>query len=114
MIKLGIIGAGQMGIGIAYVGALRAKLPVTILDSKADALKRGQKFINVLLQKDILKGRITQEEADDALKNIKITSNTTDFKSCNFLIEVRNYSIIQGCNRKYCSKERYFLSIRFS
>jgi 3-hydroxybutyryl-CoA dehydrogenase len=86
--KLGIIGAGQMGIGIAYVGALRAKIPVTILDSKAEALKRGQKFMNVLLQKDVLKGKITQDEADDVLKHIKLTSKLSDFKDSNFLIEV--------------------------
>ena len=86
--KLGIIGAGQMGIGIAYVGALRAKLPVTILDSKVDALKRGQKFMNVLLQKDVLKGKITQDEADNAMKSIQMTTNLSDFKHSNFMIEV--------------------------
>jgi 3-hydroxybutyryl-CoA dehydrogenase len=90
--RLGIIGAGQMGIGIAYVGALRAKLPVTILDSKAEALKRGQKFMNVLLQKDVLKGKITQDEADEALKNVKLTTKLADFKDSNFMIEVYSFT----------------------
>jgi 3-hydroxybutyryl-CoA dehydrogenase len=90
--RLGIIGAGQMGIGIAYVGALRAKVPVTILDAKAESLKRGQKFMNVLLQKDVLKGKITQDEADEALNNIKLTTKLADFKDSNFLIEVFSFT----------------------
>lgn len=77
-----------MGIGIAYVGALRASIPVTILDSKTDALKRGQKFLNVLLQKDVLKGKITQDEADQAVKKVSMTTNISDFKDSNFMIEV--------------------------
>ena len=42
---LGVIGAGQMGVGIALVAAQVGRLQVCLVDSKAEPLKRGTKFM---------------------------------------------------------------------
>jgi 3-hydroxybutyryl-CoA dehydrogenase len=46
--SLGVIGSGQMGVGIALVAANVSKLPVTLVDNSAEALKRGKKFMGML------------------------------------------------------------------
>jgi 3-hydroxybutyryl-CoA dehydrogenase len=43
--RVGVIGSGQMGVGIALVAANIAKLPVTLVDARSDALKKGLKFM---------------------------------------------------------------------
>jgi 3-hydroxybutyryl-CoA dehydrogenase len=45
--KIGVIGAGQMGVGIACVAAKVAKLPVVLIDSKQDQLDKGLKYIGM-------------------------------------------------------------------
>lgn len=46
--KIGVIGSGQMGTGIAKVAITAAKLPVVIMDRDPKALERAEKFIGVL------------------------------------------------------------------
>ena len=46
---LGVIGAGQMGVGIALVAAQVGKLQVCLVDSKAEPLKRGTKFMGTYM-----------------------------------------------------------------
>ena len=50
--KVGIVGAGQMGIGIAFVSAL-AKKQVMVLDSNTSQTDKGLVFIDKLLQKQV-------------------------------------------------------------
>ncbi|CAD6907242.1 unnamed protein product [Tilletia controversa] len=65
--KLGVVGAGQMGGGIAYVAALKAQVPhVLICDASPPALAKGISFLEKLLAKDVSKGKITQQQADAA------------------------------------------------
>ena len=44
--SLGVIGAGQMGTGIAYVGAVNAKLPVLLMDANSQSLTKSVNFIS--------------------------------------------------------------------
>lgn len=65
--RLAVIGAGQMGTGIAYVSALRARCTsVTLVDSSPQQLSKSNTFLESLLQKDLSKGKIKEEEAQHA------------------------------------------------
>ncbi|KAJ3104548.1 hypothetical protein HDU97_009060 [Phlyctochytrium planicorne] len=85
---VGVVGAGQMGVGIAHVAAHIAKIPnVLLLDSDQGQLAKGVKLIDILLEKDILKGRITAEEKAQTLARIRTTDDINDFAEVDFAIE---------------------------
>ncbi|KAI0087113.1 3-hydroxyacyl-CoA dehydrogenase [Irpex rosettiformis] len=71
---LGVLGAGQMGLGIAYVSALRAKVPVQLHDRSSEQIKKGLAFMDKLLEKDVAKGKITSEEAKEARDRLSVVS----------------------------------------
>ncbi|KAK3299435.1 3-hydroxyacyl-CoA dehydrogenase [Chaetomium fimeti] len=85
--RLGVIGAGQMGLGIALVAAQRAQVPVTLVDSSQASLDKGLAFAEKLLVKDVSKQRITQEQADAARALLKPTTSIDDLSSADFVIE---------------------------
>ncbi|KAF2665957.1 hypothetical protein BT63DRAFT_377159 [Microthyrium microscopicum] len=85
--KLGVIGAGQMGLGIALVAAQRAKVPVTLVDTSQASIDKGLKFASKLLEKDIAKERITAEEAAQVRERLTTTTNVEDLGDVDFVIE---------------------------
>ncbi|KAB5575862.1 3-hydroxyacyl-CoA dehydrogenase [Coniochaeta sp. 2T2.1] len=85
--RLGVVGAGQMGLGIALVAALKAKVPVTLVDSSPQSLEKGLSFAGKLLAKDVSKSRITQDEADAAWARITPTNLIEDLGDADFVIE---------------------------
>ncbi|KAJ3271122.1 hypothetical protein HDV01_007059 [Terramyces sp. JEL0728] len=76
----------QMGIGIAHVSALSGK-NVLLLDSSASQLEKGLKFMDLMLQKDVLKGKITEEEREQHKQLTRTTSDIKGFKNVDFVIE---------------------------
>ncbi|ODN95361.1 3-hydroxybutyryl-CoA dehydrogenase [Cryptococcus wingfieldii CBS 7118] len=70
--KAAIIGAGQMGLGIAYVTAVHARVPLTLHDPSPAVLSRAESAIQYHLKKDVGKGRMTQNEADAAWDRVKL------------------------------------------
>ncbi|KAI0821166.1 3-hydroxyacyl-CoA dehydrogenase [Irpex lacteus] len=70
--SLGVLGAGQMGLGIAYVSALRAKVPVLLHDRSASQIQKGLSLMDKLLEKDVAKGKITSEEAKEARDRVTV------------------------------------------
>jgi 3-hydroxybutyryl-CoA dehydrogenase len=87
MIKiLGVIGAGQMGNGIAHVGAL-AGMDVRIIDVSADAVKRAIETIDQNMQRQVRRGFIQDEERKAALKRIKSGTDYALLKDCDIVIE---------------------------
>jgi 3-hydroxybutyryl-CoA dehydrogenase len=87
MIKsIGVIGAGQMGNGIAHVGAL-AGLDVRIVDVSEDALKRAVDTIDQNMQRQVRRGMIQDEERKAALKRIKIGTDYALFKDSDIVVE---------------------------
>ncbi|PSR71703.1 hypothetical protein PHLCEN_2v12407 [Hermanssonia centrifuga] len=72
--KLGVLGAGQMGVGIAYVAALRARVPVLLHDRSETQIKKGLAFMDKLLEKDTAKGKITSLEGKEARDRITVIS----------------------------------------
>ncbi|KAJ5747965.1 uncharacterized protein N7511_009661 [Penicillium nucicola] len=85
--SLGVIGAGQMGLGIALVAAQKAQVPVTLVDSSQASLDKGLKFADKLLEKDVAKQRITREAADAARGLLIPTLKMDDLSSVDFVIE---------------------------
>ena len=84
---IGIIGAGQMGVGIAQVSALTAKKTVVLLDASQPQLQKANDFIKLMLSKQVTKQKITEEEKQDALGRIVTTGNIKDFAQVDFAIE---------------------------
>ncbi|KAL2266491.1 hypothetical protein VTJ83DRAFT_5843 [Remersonia thermophila] len=85
--RLGVLGAGQMGLGIALVAAQKAQVPVTLVDSSQASLDKGIAFAEKLLAKDVGKQRITQEQADAARALLKPTTSLDDLSDVDFVIE---------------------------
>ncbi|KAI9373958.1 3-hydroxybutyryl-CoA dehydrogenase [Aspergillus egyptiacus] len=85
--SLGVIGAGQMGLGIALVAAQKAQVPVTLVDNSQASLDKGLKFADKLLAKDVAKERITQDAADAARNLITPSLKLDDLSSVDFVIE---------------------------
>lgn len=85
MKKLSIIGAGQMGLGIAQVAIKIAKIPqVTIYDKISDLQER--KLFKSLIKDS--KESISSEERERRISSFKITTNLKDLEESDFLIEV--------------------------
>ena len=76
---VGVIGAGQMGTGIALVAAVQAKRRVIIMDKDAKQLDSSMKFAKKLLEKDISKSKITSADADAALARVSVTTDLAEF-----------------------------------
>ncbi|KAH9901905.1 3-hydroxybutyryl-CoA dehydrogenase [Xylariomycetidae sp. FL2044] len=85
--RLGVLGAGQMGLGIALVAAQRAGVPVTLVDSSQAALDKGIGFADKLLAKDVSKSRLTQDQADEARSKLAPTTAMEALSEVDFVIE---------------------------
>ncbi|KAG6898913.1 hypothetical protein C0993_002865 [Termitomyces sp. T159_Od127] len=84
---LGIVGAGQMGTGIALVGALRAKVPVLLHDRSPEQIKKGLSLVDKLLAKDVGKGRLTSEQAKEARDRISVGSDVKSLRDVDMVVE---------------------------
>ncbi|KAL8835554.1 MAG: hypothetical protein Q9170_003287 [Blastenia crenularia] len=85
--RLGVIGAGQMGLGIALVAAQKAQVPVTLVDSSQASIDKGLKFADKLLDKDVSKDRLSKDEATTIRQRISPTTNMSDLSTADFVIE---------------------------
>lgn len=84
--SVGIIGAGQMGNGIAHVFAI-AGFDVLLNDISAEALNKALETIRGNLARQVGRDRITQAAMDGALKRIKTTEKLPDLGKCDLVIE---------------------------
>lgn len=84
--KVGILGAGMMGSGIAYACAMSG-LEVVLKDVDQEVADKGKAYSEGLLKKRISKGKATKEKADEILGRIKATANATDLAGCDLIIE---------------------------
>lgn len=84
--KIGVVGAGQMGSGIAQVFA-QTGYEVVVQDIKEEYLERGFKAINRILEKDELKGRISSAEKKAVLGRIRRTLDVDDLAGVHFVVE---------------------------
>ncbi|MBI1212669.1 MAG: 3-hydroxyacyl-CoA dehydrogenase [Alphaproteobacteria bacterium] len=84
--KLGILGAGMMGAGIAYVSA-QAGMQVVLLDRTAEDAEKGKAYSAKLIDGQIAKGRATEQKKQKVLSAIKTTADYADLKGCDLIIE---------------------------
>jgi 3-hydroxybutyryl-CoA dehydrogenase len=83
---IGIVGAGQMGRGIAQVAA-QTGYDVVLFDAFKNSLDFGHGFIKTQLDKGVEKGKWTRDQADQAFSKIKSTVEIEDLKNCDLVIE---------------------------
>jgi 3-hydroxybutyryl-CoA dehydrogenase len=84
--RIGIVGAGQMGRGIAHVCAL-AGLDVVLTDVNAEALAAGRRTIEQNLARQVARGRVREEDKATALAHIATSSDYAAFADCDMVIE---------------------------
>ena len=84
--KVGVIGAGQMGNGIAHVAAL-AGFDVVLNDISADRLKSGMATINGNLSRQVAKKAVAEDAKAQALSRITLAEKFDDLADCDLVIE---------------------------
>jgi len=89
MKKVGVLGAGTMGSGIAQVIA-QGGYQVILRDIKEEYVEKGLKGINKNLKRSVKKERITQDEMDQTLANIDTTTEVSDLADVDLVIEAVN------------------------
>lgn len=84
--KLGMLGAGMMGAGIAMVSA-QAGMDVVLLDRDQGDADKGKGYTAERLAKLVKRGKMDQAKADGILAKIHTTTNYDDLKGCDLIIE---------------------------
>ena len=84
--KIGVLGAGFMGAGIAYVTA-KAGIPVVLLDRDMAAAEKGKAHSAGLMDGAIKKGRATAEQKEQLLSLITPTVDYKDLEGCDLVVE---------------------------
>lgn len=98
--KVGILGAGMMGAGIAYVSA-KAGMEVVLLDTSIEGAEKGKNYSTKLLDKAISRGRSTAEKKQALLDKIKTTTAYEDLEGCDLIIEAvfEDIDVKAACTR---------------
>jgi len=84
--KIGVVGAGTMGNGVAQTFAV-AGFPVVMRDLNQAALDRGMKTIKKSLDRMVSKEKISAQAAEQALGRIRPTTSMSDFADCDLVVE---------------------------
>jgi 3-hydroxybutyryl-CoA dehydrogenase len=83
---VGVIGAGTMGNGIAHVFA-KGGYPVVLVDVEQRFVDRGLDTIKKNLEREVSKAKLTAEQRDQALKNIRGVTRRDELAACDFIVE---------------------------
>ena len=84
--KVGVVGAGFMGAGIAYVTA-NAGIEVVLVDRDIEAAEKGKAYSHKLVTDQITKGRAKTADRDALLGRIKASADYADLKGCDLIVE---------------------------
>lgn len=84
--KVGILGAGMMGAGIAYVSAV-AGITAILKDVTLEAAEKGKDYARALLKKAVERGKMDALKAEGILGLIKPTATAADLQGCELIIE---------------------------
>jgi 3-hydroxyacyl-CoA dehydrogenase/enoyl-CoA hydratase/3-hydroxybutyryl-CoA epimerase len=84
--KLGVLGAGMMGYGIANVAAA-AGISVVLVDTTQTAAEAGKARVASVLARDVKAGRCTQVDGDARLARILATNDYGALRACDFVVE---------------------------
>ncbi|MGY4816091.1 3-hydroxyacyl-CoA dehydrogenase NAD-binding domain-containing protein [Pseudomonas chlororaphis subsp. piscium] len=84
--KVGVLGAGMMGAGIAYVSAV-VGIEVVLKDISLAAAEKGKAHSAALLEKKVARGQLSAEQRDATLARIRTTEQDADLAGCDLIIE---------------------------
>ncbi|MFZ2175176.1 MAG: 3-hydroxyacyl-CoA dehydrogenase NAD-binding domain-containing protein [Rhodococcus sp. (in: high G+C Gram-positive bacteria)] len=84
--KIGVLGAGMMGAGIAYVSA-KAGFDVVLKDVTLEAAEKGKGYSEKIEAKALSRGKTTEEKSKALLDRIKPTADVADLAGVDFVIE---------------------------
>jgi len=84
--KVGVLGAGMMGAGIAFVSA-SAGIDVVLKDVNLAAAEKGKAHSAALLDKKVSRGQMTEEQREATLARIVTTESDRDLGGCDLIIE---------------------------
>lgn len=95
--RVGVLGAGLMGAGVAFVTATKAKVPVRIKDRDDEGVMRGLATINGLLQKRVKKRALTPQAAKVLSHQVSGTIDYVGIEACDVVIE----AVFEDLNLKH-------------
>ncbi len=84
--KVGVIGCGLMGAGIAQVCA-QSGFTTVVREVEQAALERGMGRIDAILSKDVKKGKLSEDDRAAALSRLQPTTDLSDLRDCDIIIE---------------------------
>lgn len=84
--KVGILGAGMMGAGIAYVSAM-AGIQVVLIDARQDSADKGKAYSETLLDKAIARRKSTEDKKAETLARITATTDYATLEGCDLIVE---------------------------
>jgi 3-hydroxyacyl-CoA dehydrogenase/enoyl-CoA hydratase/3-hydroxybutyryl-CoA epimerase len=84
--RVGVLGAGMMGAGIAYVTA-KGGMEVVLLDRDMPAAEKGKAYSQGIVEKGVAKGKVTKEKGEELLARIKPTTKYEDLAGVDMIIE---------------------------
>ncbi|MCC6690523.1 MAG: 3-hydroxybutyryl-CoA dehydrogenase [Bacteroidia bacterium] len=84
--KIGVVGSGAMGTGIAQVAAM-AGYEVFVFDSNDSALEKSKTSLQASVNKAVEKGKMTSAVASEIIKRVNYVSFLAHFKTCSLIIE---------------------------
>jgi 3-hydroxyacyl-CoA dehydrogenase/enoyl-CoA hydratase/3-hydroxybutyryl-CoA epimerase len=84
--KLGVLGAGMMGAGIAYVAA-NAGIDVVLIDASQEAADRGKAYSEGILDKGMKRGKVSADKKNEVLARIQATTDYNALSDCDLLVE---------------------------
>ncbi|RJG02657.1 3-hydroxyacyl-CoA dehydrogenase NAD-binding domain-containing protein [Noviherbaspirillum sedimenti] len=84
--KVGVLGAGMMGAGVAHVSAV-AGLDVVLLDVSVESAKKGKSYSEKILSKQVANGRMDLETRDRILARVLPTDDYSMLSDCDIVIE---------------------------
>ena len=86
MKRIGVVGCGLMGSGIAQISAL-AGYSTTVTEINDEVLKRGMASIDTWLEKGKKRGKLTEEQVAGVKKNLSSTTSLEALKDCDLIVE---------------------------
>ena len=84
--KVGVLGAGMMGAGIAFVSA-KAGIEVVLIDQEQASADKGKAYSEGILDKGIARKKVTEEKKADILGRISATTDLDALKGCDLIVE---------------------------